>query len=288
LGKAYTYLRCERMHSDSFVSGRRPLGESPTFSFDHEWRGPLRTRSPTLAPSSFAPTPAPETPTPMSSANTPTFVQSPSSSDPPLASSNDRGSPNQLYGGAECWVWILVAAILGVVVGYLLALVCTYWNRTKTRPTEEKGITSGGLLRDPLRELPAHISDTMVSNVEMGQSITTQPAVFFPGQSLRSETRGEYSAFQHQPGEYPAFQHQPSESVMITGPITGTLRDDVEEKKQQQLEREKVHHELGRGMTLEGTSYQYFHPDEQTDPRQAGGGDDDDNSPRISFTFSTQ
>jgi hypothetical protein len=114
----------------------------------------------------------------------------------------------------------------------------------------------------------------MISHVEMGRNSSTTQPVFFPGQSLRSETRGDY----------PAFQHQNSESVMIPG--ASTLRDDVEEKKQQLLEREKVHHELERGMTLEGTSYQYFHADSPPADENLEGGVEDDS--RVSFTFSTQ
>jgi len=61
--------------------------------------------------------------------------------------------------------------------------------------------------------------------------------------------------------------------------IPGTLHDEVEERKQHQLEREKLNRELEKGMTLEGTSYQYFHPADE--PGQKG----DDDSPRVSFTF---
>lgn len=190
-------------------------------------------------------------------ASSPTTAMSAAETGGPRAASAD-----QLYGGAECWVWILVAAILGVVVGYLSALLCMYWNRHRPKK-EDKGTTSGGPRdRDPLRDLPAHVSDTMVSTIELGHS-QSQP-MYFPGQSLRSETR---------PDPPPPFP-QPSESVLIPG---GTLHDDVEEQKQQQLARDKVGHDLAQGMTLEGTSYQYFHPEAQK-------GDDD--SPRVSFTFS--
>lgn len=262
----------------------------PTFDFSNEWRGPFGTLRPTPAivvfnPASSVPSLGGFLPVANPSVSFVTNSPSPLVGPPPSGvfvrrSGDSRGNANQLYGGAECWVWILVAAILGVVVGYLLSLLCNFWTRRRVKTTEEKGTTNGALLRDPLRELPAHISDTMVSHVEMGRGSTTvQPAVFFPGQSLRSETRVS---------GYPHFQHQPSESVLISNPAT--LRDDVEEKKQQQLEREKVHQELERGMTLEGTSYQYFHPDDHiTDSRNAGNGvvGADDDSPRVSFTFST-
>jgi len=280
--------------SDSFVSGRRLLGQSPTFNFDGEWRGPLATHRPTgqpftaptdapptqAAPTGITPT-AGTTPTAETTGTTPTAATmdtptsalspaplAPTSADSSVSTDSRSGTANQLYGGAECWVWILVAAVLGLVVGYFVALLCARWNQRQIKANEEKGTAkNGGLLRDPLRDLPAHISDTMVSHVEMG-SVTSQPAVFFPGQSLRSETV--------------------SDSVMITGPGPSTLRDDVEEKKQQQLEREKVHHELERGMTLEGASYQYFHPDEPlVEAREGSHTAGDDDSPRVSFTFST-
>jgi len=146
------------------------------------------------------------------------------------------------YSGAECWVWILIGTLLGFAFGMLLMAFLVWLRRNKV--AQKPDATVQGNTDKPLIGSIRRESDTTLPNsqVQLG-TLSSQPGPFFPGQSLRSDTQSTEGA--------------------------------APEQKKPDVRLE----DLEKGMTLEGTSYQYFHPDDGKTMRA------NDDSPRVSFTF---